>query len=130
MTHGPPPWQKQLIFISLQMVKLQLNGSDDLNKFDSYISDPDNPVPYTPGVHEERNNEYMVEDQRFAAVRPDVISYATEPLQADVTITGRLKADLFISSTGTDADVIVKIIDVTPDSADHPDYKIAKIFRL
>jgi hypothetical protein len=83
--------------------------------FDEYTSDPANPVPYTNGIFAERNNEYLVEDQRFVAGRPDVLVYQTDSLTEDVTVTGRLKADMFISSTGTDADIIVKLIDVLPE---------------
>ncbi|MCC3159872.1 CocE/NonD family hydrolase [Hymenobacter sp. 15J16-1T3B] len=85
--------------------------------FDEYVSDPQRPVPYTNGVRAERNNEYMVEDQRFAAQRPDVLVYQTEPLPADVTVAGPIPVKLFVSTSGTDADFVVKIIDVLPDSA-------------
>jgi putative CocE/NonD family hydrolase len=73
-------------------------------------------VPYTNGIYDDRNNEYMVEDQRFAAQRPDVLAYRSDTLTRDLTVAGRLKAALFISSTGTDADLIVKLIDVLPDN--------------
>ena len=82
--------------------------------FDEYLSDPAKPVPYIDGIHGSRDNDYIVTDQRFAAERPDVLVYQTEPLTADITVTGRLKADMFISSTGTDADLVVKLIDVLP----------------
>jgi uncharacterized protein len=82
--------------------------------FDEYLSDPATPVPYIDGVHGERDNEYIVTDQRFAAGRPDVLAYQTGPLTEDLNVTGRLKADIFISSTGTDADLVVKLIDVLP----------------
>jgi uncharacterized protein len=82
--------------------------------FDEYVSDPSNPVPYLDGVHGSRENQYIVTDQRFAAQRTDVLSYETEPLTEAMTVTGRLKADIFLSSTGTDADLIVKLIDVLP----------------
>ncbi len=84
------------------------------NGFDEYISDPAKPVPYTNGIFGRRNNEYMAEDQRFAATRPDVLVYETDTLQEDVTITGKIIADLRVSMTGTDADFIVKLIDVLP----------------
>lgn len=86
----------------------------------SYVSDPANPVPYTDGVRHERNPEYMIEDQRFAASRPDVLTFQTEPLTADLTLAGPLTADLFVSTTGTDADFIVKLIDVLPADAPAP----------
>lgn len=88
--------------------------------FDEYISDPRKPVPYTDGVFARRNNQYMIEDQRFAARRPDVLTYETEPLAADVTLAGPLTAHFFASTTGTDADFIVKLIDVLPDDTPAP----------
>ncbi|MDB5234375.1 MAG: X-Pro dipeptidyl-peptidase [Hymenobacter sp.] len=83
-------------------------------KPNEYVSDPANPVPYTSGVHGERNNEYMIEDQRFAAKRPDVLTFHTETLPEDLTLAGPLLADLFVSTSGTDADFIVKVIDEDP----------------
>jgi putative CocE/NonD family hydrolase len=66
------------------------------------------------------NRDYFVEDQRFAASRPDVLVYAGEALTEDVAITGPINAELYISTTGTDADWIVKVIDVYPDNAPDP----------
>lgn len=85
--------------------------------FDSYVSDPKKPVPYIEGTFAQRNNEYMVADQRFASKREDVLTYQTETLVKSLTISGRLQADLFVSPTGTDADFVVKLIDVFPDTA-------------
>jgi uncharacterized protein len=85
--------------------------------FDEYESDPGRPVPYTAAVGRDRTTEYMVEDQRFAARRPDVLVYRTEQLRSSLTIAGPVMADLFFSSSGTDADVVVKLIDVFPDTA-------------
>jgi hypothetical protein len=95
---------------------LSLHQPNIANSFDEYISDPANPVPYTNGTYGHRNNEYMAEDQRFAASRPDVIFFETETLHNDVTLSGSITADLFVSITGTDADFIVKLIDVLPDN--------------
>ncbi len=86
---------------------------------DSYVSDPANPVPYTQEITIERTREYMVEDQRFVADRPDVLVYQTDLLTEDITFAGPLTADLFVTTTGTDADFVVKLIDVYPD--DVPD---------
>ena len=83
-------------------------------KPDEYLSDPAKPVPYTGGIGTERINEYMIEDQRFAAQRPDVLVFQTEPLADDLTVAGPLAADLWVSTSGTDADFIVKLIDVLP----------------
>ena len=85
--------------------------------FTEYLSDPAKPVPYTAGIAVERNNEYMIEDQRFAAQRPDVLVFQTEPLADDLTVAGPLGADLWVSTSGTDADFIVKLIDVLPADA-------------
>jgi putative CocE/NonD family hydrolase len=100
--------------------------------FDEYVSDPAHPVPYIDGIHSGRDNQYIVTDQRFAAQRPDVLSYETDPLTADFTVTGRLRPDIWLSSTGTDADLIVKLIDVFPDSSSNPGYQRlvrAEVFR-
>jgi putative CocE/NonD family hydrolase len=61
--------------------------------------------------------EYMVDDQRFAATRPDVLVYQTDVLDRDVTLAGPIKATLFVSTSGTDSDFVVKLIDVFPNSA-------------
>lgn len=90
------------------------------SSFAGFVSDPDKPVPYVNSFRGNRNNEYMGADQRFAATRPDVLVYQTNTLEADMTLTGPLEADLFFSTTGTDADIIVKIIDVQPDHAENP----------
>jgi uncharacterized protein len=84
------------------------------DSFDEYVSDPMKPVPYTETIHTDRTAEYMTDDQRFASRRPDVMVYQTDLLQDDITLTGPLSADLFVSTTGTDADYIVKLIDVLP----------------
>jgi len=90
---------------------------DTAQQSDSYVSDPANPVPYTQEITTVRTREYMVEDQRFVAARPDVLVYRTDVLTEDVTLAGPVTADLFISTTGTDADFVVKLIDVYPDDA-------------
>jgi hypothetical protein len=88
--------------------------------FDEFPSDPAKPVPYTQQITPRYYRDYFVEDQRFAASRPDVLVYATEPLADDVTITGPIEAELYVSTTGTDADWVVKVIDVYPDDAPDP----------
>ena len=93
------------------------DGSRDTgtNAFDEYISDPSQPVPYMNGVTTRMAREYMVADQRFVADRPDVLVYATGPLDSDVSIHGPVGVNLGVSTTGTDADFVVKLIDVYPD---------------
>ena len=87
--------------------------------FDEYVSDPARPVPYISGQSSGMTREHMVDDQRFAATRPDVLVYRTEPLREDVTIAGPIVPSLRVSTTGTDSDWVVKLIDVYPD--DYPD---------
>jgi putative CocE/NonD family hydrolase len=94
----------------LSMVPAALEES-----FDEYVSDPAKPVPYTEDVHLRRTTEYMTDDQRFAARRPDVMVYTTGVLEENITVTGPVKVDLYVSTTGTDADYVVKLIDVFPD---------------
>lgn len=94
--------------------KLQWNAPSVKNSFSEYVSDPKKPVPYTEDVHFRRTNAYMTDDQRFASRRPDVLTFQTEILTEDMTLGGPVIADLLTSITGTDADFIVKIIDVFP----------------
>ena len=82
-----------------------------------YVSDPARPVPNTPQIVVTRDDRYLIQDQRFASTRPDVLVFETPVLDADVTVTGDLFAALFVSSTGTDADFIVKLVDVFPGDA-------------
>lgn len=86
------------------------------NEFSEYISDPAHPVPYTEDVHFRRTREYMTDDQRFASRRPDVLTFETEILENDLTLAGVVTANLKVSISGTDADFVVKIIDVFPDN--------------
>ncbi|MBZ5856383.1 CocE/NonD family hydrolase [Flavihumibacter profundi] len=108
-------------------VYLQSNGTLDWNKpaakegFTEYISDPAKPVPYTEDVHFGRTREYMTDDQRFASRRPDVLVFQTPVLTEDLTLAGPITADLKVSISSTDADFIVKVIDVFPD-----DFKYAE----
>jgi putative CocE/NonD family hydrolase len=96
--------------------KLNWNKPTAPNSFTAYTSDPAKPVPYTEDVHLRRTREYMTDDQRFASRRPDVIVFETETLTADVTLGGPLYANLFASISTTDADFVVKLIDVFPDT--------------
>ncbi len=117
-----PPAEKQD-----RLLYLQPNGKLGWDKpvtnggFSEYISDPAHPVPYTEDVHFSRTREYMTDDQRFAARRPDVLSFTTEALDKAVTIGGVVTADLLTSISSTDADFVVKIIDVFPDDFKYPD---------
>lgn len=82
--------------------------------YDEYVSDPAKPVPYIGYAATSVPQEYMVSDQRFAASRPDVLVYRSDVLEDDVTLAGPITPRLFVSTTGTDADWVVKLIDVYP----------------
>ncbi|MCX6905728.1 MAG: CocE/NonD family hydrolase [Verrucomicrobia bacterium] len=83
------------------------------------MSDPAKPVPSSMEPSTRYPSSYPIEDQRFAASRPDVLVYETEPLEEDLTLAGPLQATLHVSTTGTDADWVVKLIDVY--AGDFPD---------
>jgi putative CocE/NonD family hydrolase len=107
--------------ISNQPIYFQPNGNLSWNKptapksASEYISDPAHPVPYTEDVHFDRTAAYMDDDQRFASRRTDVLTFQTDVLNEDLTLAGPIVADLAVSITGTDADFVVKIIDVFSD---------------
>jgi putative CocE/NonD family hydrolase len=86
---------------------------------DEYVSDPARPVPFQERIDIGMSADYMTADQRFAARRTDVLVYQTPPLEEDMTIAGPIDVDLHVSTTGTDSDWAVKLIDVYPD--DYPD---------
>jgi len=90
--------------------------------FDEYISDPAKPVPFVNYTAEEVPQEYMVSDQRFAASRTDVLVYETPVLEDDVTIVGPISPKLFVSTSGSDSDWDIKLIDVYPN--DYPGSKL------
>ncbi|HKW49222.1 MAG TPA: CocE/NonD family hydrolase [Gemmatimonadaceae bacterium] len=87
------------------------------NAFDQYVSDPASPVPFLERPNTSMKPDYMAYDQRFTAARSDVLVYQTEPLAADLTIAGSVRPTLYVSTSGTDSDWIVKLIDVHPDAA-------------
>jgi uncharacterized protein len=123
--HQLPQWPP----VNEQNQKLYLQPNGGLswskalgtNSFTEYMSDPNKPVPYTEDVHLDRTREYMTDDQRFASRRPDVIVFQTDTLVQDITLAGPLYADLFASISTTDADFVVKLIDVFPDNFRHDD---------
>jgi len=95
--------------------------------FDEYVSDPAKPVPFINFTNISMPREYMVEDQRFAARRTDVLAYQTEPLKQDVTLAGPVSPRLFVSTSGTDSDWVVKLVDVYPDDFPDPRPNPAKL---
>ena len=98
-----------------ERLSLKPTDSEDAEATE-YLSDPNEPVPYSEDIKIVFTpRKYMTDDQRFAERRPDVIEFQTEPLPENLTLAGELLAQLFVSTTGTDADWVVKVIDVYPD---------------
>ena len=89
--------------------------------YDEYVSDPWNPVPYTQKITRNYPRDFMTEDQRFTSTRPDVLVYQTAALTEDITVAGDLKPSLTVSSSSTDSDFIVKLIDVFSDDYKFPE---------
>jgi putative CocE/NonD family hydrolase len=117
-----PPAEKTDTPIYLQANgKLSWVRAPGKNIFSRYTSDPSHPVPYTEDVHFSRTREYMTDDQRFASRRPDVLTFQTDVLDTDLTLAGTAVADLFTGISTTDADFVVKIIDVFPDEFTSPE---------
>lgn len=121
-----PPTEKEDKIIYLQANgKLSWEKANSKNSFDEYVSDPSHPVPYAEEVHYDRTREYMTDDQRFACRRTDVLTFQTEILDQDLTLAGVVTADLKVSLSGSDADFVVKLIDVFPDDFKYGDSKLA-----
>jgi len=96
-------------------VSASTNDGREQMRYSEYTSDPDKPVPYEEDVQFNRSRTYMDADQRFAERRPDVLTFKTDTLTEDITVTGNVIADLMTSISTTDADFVVKIIDVFPE---------------
>jgi len=118
----PPPRTKAMNLYLSERSKLSLEppGTRSAQALDSYVADPNRPVPYTAEIRTIEGHLFMVEDQRFAWTRPDVLHYQTEPLAEDLTVAGPITANLHVSTTGTDSDYVVKLIDVFPGNAPDP----------
>jgi hypothetical protein len=99
--------------------KLSFDAPAEAKGVDEYVSDPNHPVPFVGYTTDTVPQRYMVDDQRFASYRPDVLAYQTDPLEEDVTIAGPISPKLKIASSGTDSDFVVKLIDVYPEN--YPD---------
>lgn len=109
---------------------LAFNSPASGSGYDEYISDPAHPVPFTSQITTGMPREYMVEDQRFAARRPDVLVYQTDPLDQDLTIAGPITATLHVSTSGTDSDWVVKIIDVYTGDYPEPNVRMGHYQQL
>ncbi len=111
-TWPPKPVQTQSLFLNAEG-KLSWQAAAKAG-FEDYLSDPAKPVPYTTEVITRWSSDYIAADQRFATSRPDVLSWTSEVLSKDTTLAGPLQAELYVSTTGSDADFVVKLIDVAP----------------
>ena len=118
----PKSAEKKTLYLHSNGVLSSDPPKDEAAAYDEYVSDPNKPVPFVNYVTETVPQEYMVSDQRFAASRNDVLTYQTDVLQEDVTIVGPVSPRLFVSTSGTDSDWDVKLIDVYP-----PDYPESKL---
>jgi putative CocE/NonD family hydrolase len=120
----PPENVSSTDFFLSSNQRLSAYQNSDTETFTEYLSDPWNPVPYTSKFLDSKNfynKTFMIEDQRYVSTRPDVLTFETEPLDSDFTIAGPINAQLYVSTTSTDADFVVKIIDVYPDDEPNPE---------
>jgi len=111
---------RRLFFRAGGGLSFDLPGAEG-DVYDEYVSDPAKPVPLTESITTETTKAYMTDDQRFAARRPDVLVYQTEALEQEVTLAGPIRARLWVSTSGSASDWIVKLIDVFPDDAPDAD---------
>ena len=100
--------------------KLSFDAPTGESAADEYVSDPEHPVPFVDYIADTVPQRYMVDDQRFASTRQDVLVYTSDPLDEDVTIAGPISPKLNIASSGTDSDFVVKLIDVYPNDYPNP----------
>jgi len=119
-----PPNAVKPLTLSLQPGGRIASGAPALSvprTFDDYVSDPNRPVPYLGYVASGMTSDYMTEDQRFAASRPDVLVYSTGPLEEDLAVAAPISTSLTVSSSGTDSDFVVKLVDGYPGSYPQPE---------
>jgi putative CocE/NonD family hydrolase len=117
----PPAGAQPKAFYFRENGHLAADAAADAAGFDEYISDPAHPVPYLGYVALDMTRDYMTEDQRFASTRQDVLVYQTEPFETDMRIAGPIKVNLQVSTSTTDADWVVKVIDVYPNDTPTPE---------
>jgi hypothetical protein len=119
----PPTQAKEAKLYLLSGGRLSLSPPSPDGGADTFVSDPAKPVPFIEQIAIGMPKEYMTADQRFAGRRTDVLVFQTEPLTGDLTLAGPLRPELFVTTTGTDADWVVKLIDVYPDDFRNPDFE-------
>ena len=117
----PPKAAKERTMYFQPKGKISFDQPAAGSEFDQFLSDPAHPVPFTEATATGMTREYMTDDQRFASRRPDVLTYQTDVLTEDLTLAGPIQALLQVATTGSDADWVVKIIDVYPNNTpDNP----------
>jgi putative CocE/NonD family hydrolase len=120
LSEWPPASARPMTLFFQAGGRLGAEAPTENGAFDEYLSDPNRPVPYLGYIVRGMTSDYLTEDQRHAAERPDVLVYETAPLAEDLTIAGPIKVNLNVSTTGTDADFVVKLIDVYPGDYPQP----------
>ena len=116
----PPSGERKSLYLA-EGFSLDLNPpGNEKPAWDEYINDPSKPVPFTEEIAPGMTNAYMTDDQRFADRRPDVLAFSTPVLDEDVTLAGPVLADLWVSTSGSSADWVFKLIDVFPDDQKAP----------
>ena len=121
LSSWPPSNVEKTIFYFNSNSSLDNISYSTRDSLDEFISDPKNPVPHSYKIENGWDSNFMITDQRFASRRPDVLYYQTSTLKEDLTIVGEIEVELFVSTTGTDSDWFVKIVDVYPEN--EPDYE-------
>ncbi len=121
----PPKGVTPLVVSVAPGGRLLAGAAAGVNTFDEYVSDPNRPVPYVGYIAGGMTGDYMTEDQRFAARRPDVLVYASPVLDEDLAVAGPIGVKLSVSTTGTDSDFVVKVIDVYPNDYPQPEWPSA-----
>jgi putative CocE/NonD family hydrolase len=122
--HWPPKETRSKSFYLASQGRLVMEAPKEDAGFDSFVSDPKKPVPTTERIAFGMPQAYMTDDMRFASTRPDVLTYQTDALAYDLTLAGPIQAEIRVSTDQTDADWIVKVIDVYPD--DHGTTSLGK----
>lgn len=120
-TSWPPPDLKPLTFYLRGNGMLATDSPSEVGAFDEYVSDPNRPVPFLGYIVGGMTSDFATEDQRFASQRTDVLVYETAPLEDDLIIAGPIKINLNVSTSGTDSDFVVKLIDVYPGDYPQPE---------
>lgn len=121
----PPKNTEPLVFYLNTDGALSQTMGKATNEYDEFVSDPAHPVPYTEDITTGMTKTYMTDDQRFATKRSDVLVYQTKILEKDLTVAGKIGVKLFVSTSQSDADWVVKFIDVYPEDYQNREYKAA-----